>query len=120
MTSDFDEELQTLFRRAGPGLPGEAFSAAVTRRIDAHRTRTRLLYGAGVLLTAAILWLLIPDLAMGAAALARLPGVVLAAVRVSIGALSESSLTSVLYLYGGVFAGYLLVRALQRLRTRWV
>jgi hypothetical protein len=120
MTSDFDEELQTLFRRAGPGLPGEAFTDAVTRRIDAHRARTRLLYGAGVLLTAAILWLLVPDLAMGAAALARLPGVALAAGSRSIRTLAESSLLSVLYLYGGVLAGYLLLRALHRLSARRV
>jgi hypothetical protein len=119
MTSDFDDELQALFRRASPSLPGEAFTAAVTARIDAHRTRTRLLYGAGVLLTAVILWLLIPDLAMGVAALARLPDVVLAAASRAIGALSESSLLSVLYLYGGVLAGYLLLRVLHTFRTRW-
>ena len=120
MTSDFDNDLKALFRRASPSLPGEAFTAAVTARVDARRTRTRLLYAAGLLLTSAILWLSIPELTRGATVLARLPGVVLATASRSVAELAESSLVSVFYLYGGVFAGYLLVRVLQRFPIRSV
>ena len=120
MTSDFEDQLQTLFRSAERDLPQEAFTAGVTGRLSAHRRRTRLLLGAGALTTVAILWLLAPDIARGAVAVAGFPSVVLGLAGRSLRTLSESSLPSVLYLYGGVFGGYLLSKALRHFRMRWV
>ena len=66
-----------------------------------------------------ILWLLLPDIARGAVAVAGFPSVALGLADRSLRTLSESSLLSVLYLYGGVFGGYLLLKALHLFRMRW-
>jgi len=120
VTSDFEDQLRTLFRNAAPDLPAETFAAGVTARLIAHRRRTRLLLGAGALTTVGILWLLVPDIARGSVVVAGLPGVVIGLADRSLRTLSESSLPSVLYLYGGVFAGYLLLKVLHGFRLRWV
>ena len=120
MTSDFEDQLQTLFRSAERDLSSETFMVGVTARLSTHRRRTRLLLGAGVLTTVGILWLLAPDIARGAAAVAVFPSVVLGLAGRSLRMLSESSLPSLLYLYGGVFAGYLLLKVLHHFRLRWV
>jgi hypothetical protein len=119
MTSDFEDQLQTLFRSAERDLPAETFAAGVTARLIAHRRRIRLLFGAEVGTTVIVLWLLAPDIARGAVALAGFPNEVLALAGQSLRTLSESPLPSVLYLYGGVLAGYLLLKVSHHFRMRW-
>jgi hypothetical protein len=119
MTSDFEDQLQTLFRVAERDLSSETFTVGLTARLTTHHRRTRLLLGASVLTMVGILWLLLPDLARGGVAVAGFPGVALGLADRSLRRLSESSLLNVLYLYGGVFAGYLLLKALHLFRMRW-
>jgi hypothetical protein len=119
MTSDFEDQLQTLFRSAERDLPLETFTVGLTARLTTQRRRTRLLVGAGVLATVVILWLLAPDIALGAVAVAGFPSVAFGLAGRFLRTLSESSLPSVLYLYGGVFAGYTLLKVLHYFRMRW-
>ena len=120
MTSDFDDQLRALFTSAEQDLQSQAFTAGVTARFQSHRRRTWLLYGAGILITVVILWLLAPDIAGGIAAVAAVPSVVPGLSSRAVRALSESSLTSVAYLYAGVFGCYLLLKVLRQFRVRWV
>jgi hypothetical protein len=120
MTSDFEDQLQMLFRGAERDLPVETFTAGVTARVITHRRRTRLLLGAGVLTIVVILWLLAPDIARGVVAVAGLPSVVLGLAGRSLRTLSESPPPSVIYLYGGVYAVYMLLKVLHRFRMRRV
>jgi hypothetical protein len=119
MTSDLEDQLETLFRSAARDLPPETFMAGVTARLRLQRRRIRLLQAAGVLTTVVILWLLAPDISSGAVAVSGFPGAVLELAGQSLRTLSESSLLSVLYLYGAVFAGYVLLKVIYRFRIRW-
>jgi hypothetical protein len=117
MTSDRDDQLLALFKTAEQDLPGEPFTADVIARLSAHRRRITLLQGSGIAMIVIALYLLSPEFAERAA---DFPNVVFDLASRSLHALSESSLLAVIYLYGGVFGGYLLLRALQRMRIRWV
>jgi len=120
MTSGVDDQLRALFTSAEHDLPAEAFTIDVMARVRAHRQRTRLRRASVALITVVILWLLAPDIARGTVAAAGVAGAVLTLARQSVWTLSESSLLSVLYLYGGVFAGYLLLKVVHQFRVRWV
>jgi hypothetical protein len=119
MTSDFEDQLQTLFRSAERDLYSETFTVGVTARLSTQRLRTRLLLGAGVLTTVVILWLMVPDIARGAVAVTGFPRVAFGFAVRSLRTLSDSSLLDVFYLYGGVFAGYVLLKVLHHFRIRW-
>jgi hypothetical protein len=119
MTSDLDSQLHTLFTGAEQALPPEAFAAGVTKAVRRHRRRARLLQGAAVLLAAVILWVLSPDVARGAEAAAGLPTAMLRLARLTAHTMSRAQLLPVLYLYVGVFAGYMVLNVLQpRLKGR--
>ena len=119
MTSDFDDQLRALFTSADHHLPADAFTIDVMARLRSHRRHTRLLQGSGALLTVLILWLLSPDIARGVIAMAGFASAGLGLAEQSMRALSESSLVSVLALYGAVFGGYALLKVLHLLRVRW-
>jgi len=119
MTSGVEDQLRAHFTSAEHDLPAETFTIDVMARVHAHRRRTRVLQTSAALITVVILWLLAPDIAHGIIAMAGFPGVALRLAERSMRELSESSLISVLYLYGGVLAGYLLLKALQQFRIRW-
>ena len=120
MTSGVEDQLRAVFTSAEHDLPAEAFTIDVMARVRAHRQRTRVLQASAILITVVILWLLAPDIARGTVAAAGVPGAALTLARQSVRTLSESSLVSVLYLYGGVFAGYMLLKVLHQFRVRWV
>lgn len=117
MTSDLDDQLPALFKNAEQDFPADAFTADVIARVNAHRRRIRLLQAFGLAMIVVALYLLAPDFADSAA---DFPNVVVGLANRSLRTLSESSVLGVIYIYGGVFGGYVLLKALQRFRIRWV
>jgi hypothetical protein len=120
MTDDFDDQLRALFVSAEHDMPAETFTAGVTARIGSDRRRSRLLQGVGGLTIVVTLWLLAPDIARAVVAVAGFPTVVSGLAVRSSRTLVESSVFSVLCLYGGVFSAWLLLKGLRQLRVRWI
>jgi hypothetical protein len=112
MGSEFEHRLQTLCRKAETELPAAAFQAGVMARIRSRQRRDALLQGIGYAASAALLWLLFPQIGSTLEVVATsLAGPLDWMARLPV-TLAKWPIT---YVYGSAFVGYLLLRFHHRI-----